>query len=52
MPGHIQKSAYKPAVVAGTSVSGITTLMMNVDTQDIALHFIKKLFKNGLISKA
>lgn len=26
--------------------------MMNVDSEDIALHFIKKLFKNELISRA
>jgi hypothetical protein len=52
MPNHINKYGFKAAVVAGTSISGITTMVMNVDTQDIALHFIKKLFKNGLISKA
>jgi uncharacterized protein involved in tolerance to divalent cations len=42
----------KPAVVSGTSTSGITTLTMTVDNEDIALHFMKKLFKKGLISRA
>ena len=52
MPVHIQKDDFKPAVVSGTSVGGIVTMKMTIDSEDIALHFIKKLFKQGLISKA
>lgn len=52
MPGHIQKYEYKPAVVAGGSASGIIKMTMNVDSEELGLHFIKKLFKNELISRA
>ena len=52
MPHHIQRNDFKPAVVEGTSPSGVTKMTLNVDSEEIALHFIKKLFKNELISHA
>ena len=51
-PVHIQKNDFKPAVVAGDGASGITRVLMTVDNEDHALHFIKKLFKQELITKA
>jgi len=39
-------------VVSGASAAGVITMRMNVDSEDIGLHFIKKLFKNELISRA